>query len=113
MLFPHNRLVPYYFVLYIDLLFETHKKNPSPSQPANTLNVSSQKEQYLLQNCFSGVRTVLSLVFLLVFCRLLFVILSFFSTIYCLSFFDLRLLNTTLKSSNFSYSYANYDKAIS
>ena len=52
---------------------------------------------------FSGVRVAQSLVFYVVFCRSLFVRLSFFHVIhciYCLSLFDLRLLITPFVSSN-------------
>jgi hypothetical protein len=43
---------------------------------------------------FSGVRVTRSLVFCVVFCRSLFVLLSFFFwSLCCLSFFDLRLLH--------------------
>ena len=52
---------------------------------------------------FSGVRVAQSLVFYVVFCRSLFVRLSFFHVIhciYCLSLFNLRLLITPFVSSN-------------
>jgi hypothetical protein len=45
--------------------------------------------------CFSGVRVARSLAFSVVFCRSLFV-LFFFWPLYCLSFYDLRLLITPL-----------------
>jgi hypothetical protein len=52
---------------------------------------------------FSGLRVAPSFVFCVVFCRLLFVLLSFFFwPLYCLSF-DLRLLGTPLIYSIFSY----------
>ena len=52
---------------------------------------------------FSGVRVARSLVFCVMFCRLLFVILSFFIwPLCCLFFFDLRILITPLASWNFS-----------
>ena len=52
---------------------------------------------------FSGVRVTRSLVFCVMFCRSLFVFLSFFFwPLCCLSCFDLRILITPLVSSNFS-----------
>jgi hypothetical protein len=49
---------------------------------------------------FNGVHVARSLVFCVVFCKMLFVLLSFFFwPLYCLSFFDLRLLITSLVSS--------------
>jgi hypothetical protein len=51
---------------------------------------------------FKWVHVARKLVFCVMFCRLLFVFLSFFAwQLHCLSFFDLRLLITTLVSSNF------------
>jgi hypothetical protein len=56
-----------------------------------------------LHSVFSGVRVALSLVFCVVFCRSLFVLLSFFFwPLYCLFVFDLRTLITPLVSSNSS-----------
>jgi hypothetical protein len=50
-----------------------------------------------------GVRVAQSLVFCIVFCKSLFVLLSFFFwPLYCLSFFYLQLLITSLVSWNFS-----------
>jgi hypothetical protein len=50
---------------------------------------------------------LLNLLFIVVFCRTLFFVLSFFlwPLIYCLSFFNLRLLITPLVSSNVSYDH--------
>ena len=53
---------------------------------------------------FSGVSGIWSLVFCVVFCRSLFVLLSFFfGSLCCLIFYDLRLQITPLVSSNSSY----------
>jgi hypothetical protein len=52
---------------------------------------------------FSGVRVARSLVFCVMFCRSLFVLLSFFLWPLCWLSFDWRLLITLLISSNFSY----------
>jgi len=53
---------------------------------------------------FSGIRVARSLVFCEMFCRSLFVLLSFFFwPLHCLSFFDLRFLVIPLVSSNFYY----------
>ena len=52
---------------------------------------------------YSRVHVAQSLVFCVVFCTLLFVILSFFWP-YCFSFFDLQLMMTPLVFSNFSQS---------
>jgi len=58
----------------------------------------------IVRQLICGFRSVRSLVFYVVFCRSLFVLLSFFLWLLCcLSFFDLRLLITSLSSSNFSY----------
>ena len=57
---------------------------------------------------FSGFRVAQSLVLWVVFCRLLFVLLSFFFwSLYCLSFF-LWILVTNLVSSNFSNKRKSY-----
>ena len=51
-----------------------------------------------------------SLVFCVMFCRSLCVLLSFFFwSLYCLSFFDLRVLISPLISSNFSYEEMSCD----
>ena len=61
---------------------------------------------------FIGVCVVQSLVSCIVFCRLLFVLLSlFFWLVCCLSFFDLRILITPFVSSHSSYSRTEYDIA--
>ena len=53
---------------------------------------------------FSEVRVARSLVFCVMFCRSLFVLLSFFPwPLYCLPFFDVRLLVTPLTYSNFRH----------
>jgi hypothetical protein len=53
---------------------------------------------------FSEVRVAWSLVFCVMFCRSLFVLLSFFPwPLYCLPFFDVRLLVTPLASSSFRH----------
>jgi len=53
---------------------------------------------------FIGIHLAQSLVFYVAFYREMFVFLSFlFQPLYCLSFFDLRILITPLVSSNFSY----------
>ena len=55
---------------------------------------------------FIGVRVARTLVFCVVFCRSLFVLLSFFCwPLCCLSFFDLRILITPLESLNSSLNY--------
>jgi hypothetical protein len=60
---------------------------------------------YLSIHCtcfFCGIRVAQSLVFCVVFCRLLFVLLSFFFwSLYCLSVTDIQLLITLLISSTF------------
>ena len=77
---------------------------------SNTTGITLEQEVLTLPEhmcstpVFSGVRAAQSLVFCGVFCRSLFVILSFlFWPLYCLSFFDLRFLTTHLVSSAFSY----------
>ena len=58
---------------------------------------------------FSAIRVARSLVFCVMFCRLLFLFLFFFfSSLYCLSFFDLQLLITPLILSNFSYAIVHF-----
>ena len=58
----------------------------------------------IVRQLICGFRSVRSLVFCVVFCRSLFVLLSFFLWLLCcLSFFDLWLLITSLSSANFSY----------
>jgi hypothetical protein len=58
---------------------------------------------------FSAIRVARSLVFCVMFCRSLFLFLVFFfSSLYCLSFFDLQLLITPLISSNFSYAIVHF-----
>ena len=53
---------------------------------------------------FSGIPVAQSLVFCVVFCRSLFVSFSpLFSPLYCLPFFDLRLLITPLVSSDYPF----------
>jgi hypothetical protein len=60
-------------------------------------------EHMNLPTVFSGVRVARSLVFRVVFSRLLFVLLFFFFwPVCCLSFFDLRIQITPLVSSNSS-----------
>jgi len=55
---------------------------------------------------FSCVRVAQSLVFCVVFCGSLFVLFSFSSwSLYCPSFFDLRLLITPFVSSNVYYTF--------
>ena len=55
---------------------------------------------------FSGVRVARSLVFCVVFCGSLFVLLFFFSSsLCCLSFFETRILNTSMVSSYSSWDY--------
>ena len=64
---------------------------------------------------FSGVRVTRSLVCCVMFCGSLFVVLSFclLAIAMCfLSFFDLRLLITTLVYSNFSYSKTTFCKLV-
>jgi hypothetical protein len=52
----------------------------------------------------SGIRAAQTSVFCVVFCRPLFIILSFFVwPLHCLPFFDLWLLTTFMASTNFSY----------
>ena len=60
-------------------------------------------EHMNLHPVFSEVCITRSLVFSVVFCRLLFILLSFSFWPYCLSFFDLRILITPVVSSNFSW----------
>ena len=56
--------------------------------------------------CFRRVLAVRALVFYLMFCRPLFVLFSFFfCPLYCLSFFDVRLLIASLVSSNICNMY--------
>jgi hypothetical protein len=63
---------------------------------------------------FSGVRGARSLVFCVVFCRSLFVILSFFFwSLCCLFFFDLRILIIPLVSSNSSCKTVFFKKGTS
>ena len=58
------------------------------------------------QSVFSGVRVTRSLLLCVLFCRSLFVLLSFFFWPWCcLSFFDLRILITHLVSSNSSWNH--------
>jgi hypothetical protein len=68
---------------------------------AGTANPSGAPE---FTPVFSGVRVARSLLFCIMFCRSLFIRLYFFFWPFCcLSFFDLRLLVTSLISLNFSY----------
>jgi hypothetical protein len=54
--------------------------------------------------CFCGVRVARSLVFCVMFCRSLFVLLTFFFwPLYCMSFFDLQYLITPLVTPNISF----------
>ena len=62
-----------------------------------TRRVPQMEQQLLTLPVFIGVRVARSLDFYIVFCRLLFVL--FFWSLYCLSFFDLRLLITPLVTS--------------
>ena len=55
-----------------------------------------------------GARVIRSLVFCVVFCRPLFVFLSFFLWQLCCLSFDLRILITSLISSNYSFSIITY-----
>ena len=55
-----------------------------------------------------GIRVIRSLVFCVVFCRPLFVFLSFFLWQLCYLSFDLMILNTSLVSSNYSFSIITY-----
>jgi len=60
---------------------------------------------------FNGVRVTRSLVLCVWFCRSLFVLLYFFCwPLYCLFFFDIRILITPLVSSNSSYISANWNR---
>jgi len=74
--------------------------------PHEEQELSTLPENLWLPQVFSGVRVVLSLASCMVFCRSWFVPFSFFIwPLYCLSFYDLRLLimMIPLVSSNFSY----------
>ena len=73
------------------------------------------KKYYAYSLCkmrvFSGVRVARSLVFCVMFCRSLFVILTFFFwPVCCLFFSDLRNLSTPLVSSNFSFRFFSSHK---
>ena len=57
--------------------------------------------EYRSLPCFSGVRFAQSLVFSVVFCKSSLVCLSLFWPLYCLSFFELRLMITPWESSYF------------
>ena len=57
-----------------------------------------------LRRVLSGIRAAQSSVFCVVFCRPLFIILSFFAwPLHCMPFFDIWLPITLLASTNFSY----------
>jgi len=59
-------------------------------------------EHRSLPTCVSGLRVARSLVLCVMFCRSLFVLLSFFFSLLCCLSFDLRILITPLVSSNCS-----------
>ena len=94
-------------LLYI---FCRQKHNPLQERMTNIFINYNNKIKYHNQNqnpvmslVFSRIHVARSLVFCVVFCRLLFVLLYFFyCPLCCLFFFDLRLLITPLLSSNFS-----------
>jgi hypothetical protein len=73
-------------------------------QPQVEQELLTLPEHLSSPSVFNRVRVTRSLVLCVMFCRLLFVHLSFFFwSLCCLSFFDLKILITPLVSSNSSY----------
>jgi hypothetical protein len=96
-----------------DLLIWTTSRTNCPRRPQNTITRAlswqwNVRRLYYVINddgghkVFSGVCVARSLVFRVVLCRSLFVILSFFFWPLCCLSFDLRILLTSLVSSNSS-----------
>ena len=90
-------------------VFSSFMKYYRVCSKSNAMSVTSGEPLFILREHWSSfpgfsVHVAWSLVFCVVFCRLLFVLLSFSClSLSCLSFFYLRLLITYLISSNFSY----------
>jgi hypothetical protein len=82
--------------------FKYHRKKPGTAIQCKTKDLSCHRQSSV--RVLSGIRAAQSSVFCVVFCRPLFIMLSFFVwPLHILLFFDLWLPTTLLASTNFSY----------
>ena len=94
-------LVAFKYFVQSDVLYD-HRKKPGTATRCKTKDSSCHRQSSV--RVLSGIRAAQSSVFCVVFCRPLFIILSFFAwPLHCLPFFDIWLPITLLASTNFSY----------